>query len=134
MEPEEVEPEEVFDAVLSGEMLLPEFLAWLRVRSEASSVTNGQPNEADALRSRLEELEQRLARVAELAHDRDDDTLERRSRRLGQCASISWDHMEETFSTDPLKKRSTLKWAHLAKQLSDSEALVEQLKGELAHR
>jgi len=114
-------------------VLLPEFLAWLEgVRSEATSVSNGQPIEADALRSRVEELEQRLARVAELAHDRDEDTLERRSRRLGQCAALSWDPKEETFSKDPLKKRATLKWASLAKQLSKSEDRVRQLESELA--
>ena len=42
------------------------------------------------LQARLTELEQRLARVAELAHDRDDDTHEWRSRRLGQCAGLAW--------------------------------------------
>lgn len=82
-------------------------------------------------RARLTELEQRLARVAELAHDRDGDTLEARSRRLGQCAEVSWDHMEESFSDDPLKKCSTLKWAHLAEQLSSAEQKIEELTREL---
>lgn len=86
---------------------------------------------------RLRELEQRLARVAELAHDRDGDTHELRSKRLGQCASIAWDHMEESFSDDPLKKRSTLKWAHLAKQLSQAEddrlQLSQKLEEAMAH-
>ena len=84
------------------------------------------------LRERNTELEQRLARVAELAHDRNDDTHEWRSKRLGRCASLAWDHMEETFSLDPLKRRSTLKWAKLAKQLSDSEEALSKATLELA--
>jgi len=67
----------------------------------------GLHSENARLTERLTELEQRLARVAELAHDRDGDTLALRSERLGKCASVSWDHMEESFSSDPLKKRAT---------------------------
>jgi DNA repair exonuclease SbcCD ATPase subunit len=76
--------------------------------------------------ARITELEQRLARVAELAHDRDGDTHEWRSERLGKCASVSWDHMEESFSTDPLKRRATLKWADLAEQLTSSEERADE--------
>lgn len=81
----------------------------------------------DAALARVTELEQRLARVAELAHDRDGDTLEYRSQRLGKCADVSWDHMEESFSKDPLKRRATLKWAHLAAQLTLAEEKLAKL-------
>lgn len=88
--------------------------------------------ERDSLRARLTELEQRLARVAELAHDRDDDTLEQRSQRLGQCASISWDPKEEALSKDQLKRRSTLKWADLAEQLTACEAERDGMRAVVA--
>jgi len=82
--------------------------------------------------ARIEELEQRLARVAELAHDRDGDTLEERSKRLGKCASIAWDPVEEALSTDPLKRRSTLKWTSLAKQLALSEERADAAEAKAA--
>jgi hypothetical protein len=101
---------------------------WLDERKRALAAEE----ERDAVKARLTELEQRLARVAQLAHDRNDDSHEWRSRRLGQCASIAWDHMEESFSKDPLKRRSTLKWAHLAQQLADVERERDDLKARLS--
>lgn len=81
-----------------------------------------------AAESRLVEYEQRLARVAELAHDRNGDTLQARSDRLGKCSQVAWDHMEESFSKDPLKKNATLKWAHLAEQLTATESELAELR------
>ncbi len=88
--------------------------------------------QVEALTARLTELEQRLARIAEKAHDRDDDTHEKRSIRLGECAALAWDHMEEALSTDPLKRRSTLKWAELAKQLAVAEDVLFETTEKLA--
>lgn len=83
-----------------------------------------------AAQSRIAELEQRLARVADLSHDRDDDTHEKRSTRLGKCSRISWIASEEAASL------RVLKWAPLATQLSEAEdklAVAETKRDDLGH-
>lgn len=76
------------------------------------------PGEPAQPEGRVAELEQRLARIAELAHDRDEDSHEARSERLGQCAAVAfWQSNREA-------DRDVLKWSGLAAQLAEAESAL----------
>lgn len=83
-----------------------------------------------AAEAKVLELSQRLARVAEMAHDRDDDTVEKRSARLGKCAALTWDAVKAHAEKDGID-RGVLKWTPLAQQLSEAEARVAELSDAL---
>lgn len=63
-----------------------------------------------------DEFGERLARIADLAHDRDGDTLEDRSKRLGQCAQAAFLGVIHGEELD-----RALVWGRLAEQLSKAE-------------